>query len=1520
MPSIISIESLARGDERDGSPVVFRFRRSGDSAAELNVPYQLYGTALPGIDYQGAAVGSVNFGVGSTEAKLSLNSIPDLVVDPGETILAKIMPSDSNLYKIEAGKQFATETITAEGMVVIPRSESRPGLTEVERRNNDSAAALKRDGSVVLWGGLGDTPFWIDNNQNIQDVSSELSEGVVQIYATTDAFAALKLDGSVVTWGDTIGGNSSKVGDELSSGVVQISASTDAFAVLKDDGSVVRWGFEYESGYDSSNFASNLDNELKSNVVKIFSNLRAFAALKTNGSVVCWGDLYYGGDNNKVSKDLQSGVVEIFSTSSAFAALKSNGSVITWGEIKAGADSSKVQDLLKLGVVSIASTDFAFAALKDDGSVVSWGNKEYGGTSDNILGLKSSMSNIYSNYAAFAAIKEDGSVISWGDPRYGGDSSKVSKDLQSGVIQIFKTDSSFAALKSDGSLVTWGNPQEGGDSSSVSSKINKGVVHVYSTPSAFAALKNDGSVVTWGNQQEGGDSSSVSAQLNSGVTQIFSTGAAFVALKNDGSVITWGFPSYGGDSSSVANSLADIVAFANPITDDRLAETYLIKPTVSIINEGGQFSTNINTTNVANGTKLYWEFSGKGITSDDFDGGDLTGIALISNSKYSFPTSIRNDSLTEGSELLEIKLYSDDQRKNQIGNTSKVLINDSSRNPATYIINTSASIVKEGEILTVEVSTTNLDAGTMLYYRIDGRGINTADLSEGFLLGEGKIGADGKYLFSIKIGEDKFIEGKETLEIRIFSNKERTLQAGFTKRVTLIDTPIPIPNPDPLVGPVLLEVFPGSGDFDVEITDNLVLIFSESIVAGDGLIILRSSDDGETLSLAAKDGIITENQVYFQLKGFLKHGNSYTVSIQGEPFKDTAGMSWAGFSNTDYTFSTISLPPPTYTINTSPFVIKEGEVLAINVSTTNLDAGTKLYYRIEGRGINTADLSEGFLEGEAKIGADGKYSFSIKIGEDKATEGKETLEIRLFANKERTLQVGSTKSVTILETPIPNPNPDPLVGPVLLEVYPGNGDLDVGITDNLVFIFSESIVAGEGLIILKSSDDGETLRIAAKDGIIFENEVYFQLEGFIKQGNSYTVSTQGEPFKDTAGMSWAGFTNIDYTFSTVPLTPPASIALKSDVGTLTLFSAKLKEPLAFTRGRLYQQPLTDLLGINKLEPSLDKTLEKYYVYNSPTSKPTKANDINQNFISFGADAMDSTPVIIEIKLNDPVKADSYIVVDSVNNAYEFTFNQAYDFTYNQALGLGAKLFDENNDGLVEKLNIYMKSGELGDIDNIINNEYSQIGLLVEAPRLPVYRFYQPYSQQHFYTADINERNSIIKKSYGDGMNFEDLEFKKGSADLITGGLGYKYEGIAYQSFEMQATPLHRFYNPRTTAHFWTADSNEANNVIKNSIGNYDLLNAIGKDPLLDGWGYKYEGLSYKVLTTPQYGMDTAVYRFFQPTKGAHFYSSNLEEVRNIITNSVGREYSTDLNKTLAANPSLIPNGWGYVFEGKAFYI
>ncbi|MFO0016475.1 MAG: hypothetical protein ACK52U_07955, partial [Synechococcaceae cyanobacterium] len=92
----------------------------------------------------------------------------------------------------------------------------------------------------------------------------------------------------------------------------------------------------------------------------------------------------------------------------------------------------------------------------------------------------------------------------------------------------------------------------------------------FSNFGAFAALKSDGSVVSWGTPGLGGDSSAVASQLGTGVTQIFSTNSAFAALKADGFVVTWGNSFFGGDSSAVAGQLTNVMAFANPFTDDWL--------------------------------------------------------------------------------------------------------------------------------------------------------------------------------------------------------------------------------------------------------------------------------------------------------------------------------------------------------------------------------------------------------------------------------------------------------------------------------------------------------------------------------------------------------------------------------------------------------------------------------------------------------------------------------------------------------------------------------------------------------------------------------------------------------------------------------------------------------------------------------------------------------------------------------------------------------------------------------------
>ena len=100
------------------------------------------------------------------------------------------------------------------------------------------------------------------------------------------------------------------------------------------------------------------------------------------------------------------------------------------------------------------------------------------------------------------------------------------------------------------------------------------------------------------------------------------------------------------------------------------------------INEGSTLTTTVSTTNVAAGTKLYYSLSGTGITASDFSAGSLTGSGTVgSDGKFSLYHTLANDQLTEGNEILDIKLFSDSARTFQVGSTTTLTINDTSKTP-----------------------------------------------------------------------------------------------------------------------------------------------------------------------------------------------------------------------------------------------------------------------------------------------------------------------------------------------------------------------------------------------------------------------------------------------------------------------------------------------------------------------------------------------------------------------------------------------------------------------------------------------------------------------------------------------------------------------------------------------------------------------------------------------------------------------------------------------------------------------
>jgi RTX calcium-binding nonapeptide repeat (4 copies) len=110
------------------------------------------------------------------------------------------------------------------------------------------------------------------------------------------------------------------------------------------------------------------------------------------------------------------------------------------------------------------------------------------------------------------------------------------------------------------------------------------------------------------------------------------------------------------------------------------------------------------------------------------------------------------------------------------------------------------------------------------------------------------------------------------------------------------------------------------------------------------------------------------------------------------------------------------LTTATYTLTPSAAAINEGSTLTISVATTDVASGTALYYSLSGIGINTADFSSGSLTGSGTVSSSGSFAFSHALANDQITEGTETLEIKLFSDSDRTVQVGSTASVSIADT------------------------------------------------------------------------------------------------------------------------------------------------------------------------------------------------------------------------------------------------------------------------------------------------------------------------------------------------------------------------------------------------------------------------------------------------------------------------------------------------------------------------
>ena len=468
-------------------------------------------------------------------------------------------------------------------------------------------------------------------------------------------------------------------------------------------------------------------------------------------------------------------------------------------------------------------------------------------------------------------------------------------------------------------------------------------------------------------------------------------------------------------TGSVSGTTVATDTFTINDTSTTPTPTYAVSPPSSI-DEGSSGTINVTTTNVTNGTVLYWSVT-TGDTPVDFDSPGAGTVAINSNAG-SFSVTPIADTTTEGAETASVTIRTGSQGGTIVA-TDTFIINDTSITPATPIINTvtGPSSVDEGSAATINVGTSNIPNGTVLNWSVTNDG--DFGTSSGTVTINSNAGS-----FTVTPTVDNTTEGAETFTVTVSGTVSSTAVTKTSASITINDT-----STGPtyaIAGPASIDEG-SSGTFTVTTTNvpNGTVLYWLIGPASDfnvdvGTLTINSNTG--TFSVTPTADSTTEGEETATARVYTDSGRTIQVTGMNVVINDTS-----------------TTPAPTYSV-TAPTSIDEGSPGTMNVGTTNVSSGTTLYWTV------TPSGDFGASSGTVTILADGSGSFSVTPTADSTTEGSETATIQL--------RTGST-SGTIVATDtftINDTSTDPVVGSVSFAsgsfATEGSGTLDFNFTAN----------------------------------------------------------------------------------------------------------------------------------------------------------------------------------------------------------------------------------------------------------------------------------------------------------------------------------------------------------------------------------------------------------------------------------------------------------------------------------------
>jgi len=519
-----------------------------------------------------------------------------------------------------------------------------------------------------------------------------------------------------------------------------------------------------------------------------------------------------------------------------------------------------------------------------------------------------------------------------------------------------------------------------------------------------------------------------------------------VKVKNGSTTVTLDFDNDGkirnknlGDYVDIGDKRITIRGIGGTLGQAGQGVTYAIAPSATTVNEGVTITFTITTTNIANGTTVYWDTTG-GVNAADFTDNAVSGNINVNNNTATFTRTLKNDlslNQTEGTETFQIRVS---DGTNIVATSPTITVNDTSY--AGYTVTTSSTTPAEGTTMTVTLSTVGVPNSTYVFLaaiKNDGSN-NYMDSSDVGDRWQGVSVFNNTASWNIPITQDLIVDtGEQFNVVARLGNSSGTLVAT-SPLITIQDTPFSI------------SVTPSTTTANEGETVNFT-VNTTGIPNGTTLtwyVVGNSSTDYNDMYHTFN---INNNQGTFSialLQDFIDDpGESFVVRIQSH-----SGSGATVFA----TSTTININQVTWTFNITPSVTTIAEstggqspvntTLTLAIATSGIEDGTQLRVWPERVSPSGGDYSGAYDFTTTWDTGNPPWDFTInnnaatlpiKIKGDALTEGTEVWRFRFAPYNNQNVTAGTSPDITITDASfIGSRKTDKTFGPIRVNRDNGN--------------------------------------------------------------------------------------------------------------------------------------------------------------------------------------------------------------------------------------------------------------------------------------------------------------------------------------------------------------------------------------------------------------------------------------------------------------------------------------------------